>query len=91
MDAYLLHPCSRPALSVYRPSMANAGNCSCVVGIPSIHGHKKTRRALLLRRVLPPHEADSSERNTNDFPTYATPQRNMHARMPLLHRNVGLG
>jgi len=66
-----------------------ADNCSCVVGIPSIHGHKKTRRALLLRRVLPPHEADSSERNTNDFSTYATPQRNMNARMALLQCSVG--
>src|SRR5690606_49703 len=28
MDAYLLHPCSRPALPAYRPSMAIAGNCS---------------------------------------------------------------
>jgi len=27
---YLLHPCSRPALSAYRPSMAIADNCSAI-------------------------------------------------------------
>jgi len=25
----------------YRPSMAIAGNCSCISGVPTIHGHKK--------------------------------------------------
>ena len=54
-----------------------ADNCSCVVGIQSIHGHKKTRRAFLPRRVLPPHESISQLHNPNDFLTYATPQRSM--------------
>src|SRR5205823_12627576 len=29
-----------PAFPAHRPSMAIAGNCSCVSGIPAIHGHK---------------------------------------------------
>jgi hypothetical protein len=28
----------------YQPSMAIAENCSCIFGIPTIHGHKKKRR-----------------------------------------------
>jgi hypothetical protein len=36
----------------YRPSMANAGKCSCIAGIPAIHGHKKKPSDLLDLRVL---------------------------------------
>jgi hypothetical protein len=37
-------PENAPAFPAYRPSMDIAGKCSCISGIPSIHGHKKTRR-----------------------------------------------
>jgi len=33
-----------PAFPAYRPSMAIAENCSCISGIPAIHGHKKEPR-----------------------------------------------
>ena len=67
----------RVGVRVVRPIHDIADNCSCVVGIQSIHGHKKTRRAFLPRRVLPPHESISQLHNPNDFLTYATPQRSM--------------
>src|SRR6476660_7626069 len=31
-----------PAFSAYRPSLDIAENCSCIFGIPSIPGHKKS-------------------------------------------------
>jgi hypothetical protein len=34
-----------PAFSAYRPSMAIAENCSCIFGIPTVRGHKKSRAA----------------------------------------------
>jgi hypothetical protein len=37
----------------YWPSVAIAGNCSCISGIPAIHGHKKSRIAAARRKMLP--------------------------------------
>ncbi len=80
-------PAIAPALPAYRPSMASPTTAPALSAYRPSMDIKKTRRAFLPRRVLPPHESISQLHNPNDFLTYATPQRSMKSRCGLRRKS----